>query len=88
MAELKATFEDSIKQILQASLAKKVEDIRAEVVKDAVEEFTRKVRDVVGNSAINLANFYSVERVGAELLIRVQIVAGDKPLAAKEGRDG
>jgi hypothetical protein len=71
MAEM--TFDQMIIKTLENSLTKRIEEIRAEVVKDAVEEFTRQVREADGNSAINLANFYSVERMGANLLIRVQI---------------
>lgn len=63
------------------TIAKAVEDaikIRAEEIKDelilnSVIQFEAEIRKAVGQVSLKLFNLYSIERVGQELVIRVQI---------------
>ena len=44
-------------------------------IEHATEEIKRKLRQKVGRIAIDLARYYSVERVGTDVLIKVSINA-------------
>ena len=67
----------SIASSLEATIHKAVQDIAKETqelaIKEAVSNYEIQLRKAVGNIAISLVNFYSVERVGNELLIHVKL---------------
>lgn len=46
---------------------------KEELIKKAVAEFEVKLRKAVGTAAIQLANYYNVERMGTDLVIRVRV---------------
>ena len=66
---LEARFLREIRQALDEH----IQELRAKVIADAMQKFEREVRASVGTFAINLAEYYSVERVGGNLQIIVKI---------------
>ena len=62
---------------LESRIAVAVEGIaaglREAAIKKAVEDFETALRKQVGVTAISLLEYYSVEHVGPELVIRVRI---------------
>jgi len=65
-------MERDVRELIQ----KHVDEAKEEVVKMAIEEFTRRVRKIAAETAIMLQNYYSVEKIGQELIIRVKIDDG------------
>jgi hypothetical protein len=58
---------------IHIALQKRVDEIKAKIVADAVKEFDAQVREAVGMVAIDLATYYSVEMTRGELLVRVRL---------------
>jgi len=63
----------SIERDILKALENTITEARQRVVKQAVEQFEKEIRVAVGQVAVSLANYYTVERIGAQLLIRVQM---------------
>ena len=68
-----STVEEIIRNRVAEGLATAVEEIRQDVIKTAVKDFETRIRERVGKTAINLASFYSVQRMGQEIIINVRI---------------
>lgn len=60
------------------ALDKVIGDAREEVIKDAVKEFDGRVREAVARVALKVFEVYSVERMGNQILIRVDIKGDNK----------
>jgi hypothetical protein len=58
---------------IEAVVAKQAQALTEEAVAEAVKLFEKRMREAIGTCAVNVANYFSVERMGSELLIRVQI---------------
>lgn len=67
------TFEDTIKKQIADEIVDRVAACREEVVKSAVAEFDRQVRQEIGHASVAIANYFSVERVGPNLVITIRI---------------
>lgn len=65
--------EYKIQRDIQRVLAEQIASAKEEVIKLAVKEFEHRIREVCAKTSINLANYYSVERMGANLLITVKM---------------
>jgi hypothetical protein len=61
----------SIAEILEQEISK----VREEVIAAAVAEYEAKVRKAVGNAAVQVSEFYSVHRMGNDLVITVKLHA-------------
>lgn len=72
------SFEDSIKNVLHGQVFAAVEREREEVVKQATAEFDKRIRKIVGTVAVELSNYYSVQRLGSDLLITVKLTKDSK----------
>lgn len=46
---------------------------KQKAIEEAVKEFERNLRDMIATAAVKVANYYSVERMGPNLLITVKI---------------
>lgn len=64
---------DALISAIKSVIEGKAKDIQEQEIKSAVEMFERRLRDAVGTTAINVANFYSVYRNGNDLVITVRI---------------
>jgi hypothetical protein len=62
------TVEDRI----TAAMAEEIAAIREECIQDAVKVYEKKLREKIGQAAVNIADFYSVERIGTVLQVRIQ----------------
>jgi hypothetical protein len=71
-------FELDVKSMIGKALDKVIADAREEVIKDAVKEFETQVRASVAHVTLKIFEAYSVERIGNQILIRVDI-KGDSP---------
>lgn len=60
------------------ALNKQINTAKEKVVADAVVEFEKTVRQAVGEVAINLANYFSIEYGRDEIIVHVQIEPGEK----------
>jgi hypothetical protein len=56
-----------------ADIAKHVTNLKERVITDAVNQFEKDLRAKMGTVALNLANYYSVERMGGNLVITVRL---------------
>lgn len=69
MADLKNTISDEI----ELALAAAIRQYQEEVVQEATHIFEKRVREVLANTVLTLSNYYTVDRIGANLLITVKI---------------
>jgi len=58
---------------LHKGITERFEQIREQIVADAKQKFENELRAALGNVAINLASYYSVERIGGDLRITVKL---------------
>jgi hypothetical protein len=63
------TLEESLKQAIQ----ERVNEARERIVQVAVETFEKEVRQLIGSVAVNLSQFYSIQRLGPDLVIHVKM---------------
>ena len=63
----------SIARLIEEAIKTKSEQIKTQIVEEAVEQFETEVRKAVGQVSLNLFNLYSIERLGQELVIKVRI---------------
>jgi hypothetical protein len=67
------TLMESLEASITRALETRIKEARELAIKEAMEIFEKELRTRVGQVAINLANFYSIERSGVDLLIHVKI---------------
>jgi len=67
------TMEDQIRHSITASISQAVEIEREEVIQLAVKDFEQRIRKAAGLVSIELANYFSVQRMGPDLVIHVRI---------------
>lgn len=67
------SFEDTIREKIREAIDKQVEIIKNDIAKSALEEFEAQVRKVLSLVIIRLLDSYSIERLGSELRIVVNI---------------
>lgn len=54
-------------------------ELQEAAIKQAVSEFERNLRKAVGSVAVDVANYFTIERMANQLVIRVQIEPNSKP---------
>lgn len=67
------SFEHQLFNAINTALEKKVEDLRARIVAEAVKQFETEMRDLVAHVAMSLVSEYNIERQGEKLVISVKI---------------
>ena len=68
LTSMKWSMEDRIK----AAVAQEIADLKEEFIQNAVKDYEKKVREVVGKVAINVADFYTVEKFGTVLHVKIE----------------
>jgi hypothetical protein len=63
-------LEGTIRQTVNAE----IEQVKEDIIKDAVSSFEKQIRKVVGFVTIDVANYYSIQRSGTDLCITVKHV--------------
>ena len=63
----------SMSRAIAEAVQGEADRITEEEVRKAVAAFEAEVRKRIASLAVNVANFYSVERDGRDLVVRVQI---------------
>ncbi len=69
MSNIETTMLEHIKNAVQL----RADEIRESIIKEATAQFEKELRQAVGQTAINIANYYSVFRAGSDLHISVRI---------------
>jgi hypothetical protein len=67
------SIESRMLRELSALLDDQVKKVTEKIIADAQEKFASEMRGKLVSIAINLANYYSVERSGGNLVITVKI---------------
>jgi len=67
-----STLEETICKAIESQ----VDAEKEQIIKTAVAEFEKRIRTIVGQMTIELAQYYSIERLGSDLVIRVRIETG------------
>lgn len=64
---------NQIELAVHKAIQEQVDKAKEEIIQTVMKDFEKKIRETVGKVAITLANYYSVQTLGNELIIRVQI---------------
>jgi len=64
------------RDILQL-IEREIDKAREDILRWAIGEFEAKVKKIIAQTTLNLTNYYTVERSGLDLLIRVKIDKGE-----------
>ena len=64
---------DTIEKAVHEAISKAAKDVQETVIQQAVKDFEVLLRKQIGEIAITLANYYSIERLGHDLIIRAQL---------------
>jgi hypothetical protein len=75
MADNSSAF-DIIKHRVGEAMEVVIRDAREEIIAEAVKQFEKEVRVDVARAALAILNVYSVEHMGNQILIRVDIKGG------------
>lgn len=62
-------IEDNIREAIRSL----IDDARERIIKEATFQFERELRRAAGSVAINVADYFSIERCGSDLVIKVQV---------------
>lgn len=62
-----------VKDLIREALAKHINDLTEEEIKDAVSSYEKKLRAAVGRVALSVLDHYSIERWGNDIRITVQV---------------
>jgi hypothetical protein len=65
-------FQKSIARAILHEVKEEIEKAKEEVAAKASEEFQKRVKEVIRNAALDISNYYTIERVGQDILIRVK----------------
>ena len=57
---------------IMAAIAQEIVDVKEEIIQENMKAFEKRIREIVGKVAINVADFYTVERMGTVLSVRIQ----------------
>lgn len=64
---------DQLLQSIHDAIQKHIDSAKEQVIKDAVAEFEKSVRESVGKVSISLAEYFSIQRVGQDIIIHATI---------------
>jgi hypothetical protein len=65
-------FQKSIARGILHEVNEQIEKAKEEVVAKAAEDFRKRVKQIVGEVALSINDYYSIERAGPDILIRVK----------------
>ena len=67
------SFENRLLREMLSALNKEMTKLTEKIIADATADFEKQVRASIGTVAINLANYYTVERQGGNMVITVRL---------------
>ena len=69
-------FQKSIARAILREVNEQIEKAKEEVIANAetvaAAEFQRRIKRIIGNVAMDISNYYSIQRLGDEILIMVK----------------
>jgi len=65
-------FQKSITRAILHEVNEQIEKAKEEAVAQAAEGFQKRVKEIIRNVALYISNYYSIERIGQDILIRVK----------------
>jgi hypothetical protein len=71
-------FQKSIARGILHEVNEQIEKAKEEVVAKAAEDFRKRVKQIVGEVALSINDYYSIERAGQDILIRVKFEQGQQ----------
>jgi hypothetical protein len=72
LVEQTSDFQKSIARAILHEVNEQIEKAKEDVVAKAAEEFRKRVKQIVGEVALSINDYYSIERCGQDILIRVK----------------
>ena len=72
LVEATNDFQKSITRTILHEVNEQIEKAKEEAVAQAAEGFQKRVKEIIGNVAMDISNYYSIERIGQDILIRVK----------------
>lgn len=70
---------NGIEKSIQEGIQSLVNEARERTIQVAVKTFADEVRRIVCGSAVNIANYYSIQRMGTDLVITVKMEDSPEP---------
>ena len=70
LVEATNDFQKSITRAILHEVKEQIEKAKEEAVAQATEQFQKRVKEIIGNVAMDISNYYSIERIGQDILIR------------------
>lgn len=71
------TTNENIHKAVHEAVEQAVKDLQEIAIKKALESYERQLRAHIAETAMNISNFYNIERNQGEVVIKVRI--GDTP---------
>jgi uncharacterized protein YdhG (YjbR/CyaY superfamily) len=65
-------FQKSITRAILHEVKEQIEKAKEESVSQSAEQFQKRVKEIIGNVAMDISSYYSIERIGQDILIRVK----------------
>jgi hypothetical protein len=67
------TLEQRMMRSIHEALDKKLKELKEQIIRDAITTFDNELRAAVGTAAIKISEYYSMERLGPNLVITVRL---------------
>ena len=65
-----------IKTQLESQVLALADNVKEQVIKDALAAYEKELRSKLGDFAIRLSDYFSVERLGSDVMIHCKITKG------------
>ena len=78
LVDATSDFQNSVARAILRETKDLIEKAKEEVAANAAEEFHRRVKHIIADVALNVSNYYSIERAGQDILIRVKFTQEQK----------
>ena len=72
LVEQTSDFQKSIARAILHEVNEQIEKAKEEAVAQAAEGFQKRVKEIIRNVAMDISSYYSIERCGQDILIRVK----------------
>jgi hypothetical protein len=70
------TTYESIAAAIEQALDKQIAEVKEQIIRRAVEEFNKEVREITAKTALKVSDCFSIERMGTDVIIRVKVENG------------
>jgi predicted Zn-dependent protease with MMP-like domain len=72
---MSVSLQDGLVSAIKNAVVTAAKEEQERLIVEAVQTFEKRLRTAVGNVAINVSDFFSVQRLGPELVIHVKVEA-------------